>query len=315
MSIYEPSNSRPLSVALIGGEAAGTQALKLLVSGGVTVAFVCASTSDAVSMVKIARSQKVPMLDPAAIGSGLATRSILEHDVDLLLNIHSLQMLPEELLLAPRIGSFNLHPGPLPSYAGLGGPSWAIYNGESRHAVTLHWMTAGLDAGDIAYDRWFEIGDKATGLTVSTQCARLGLELVSELIRQAASDPASIPRTPQGPGERRLYRRNQVPGDGKIDWLQSAKLINRLVRASSYRPFPSVWGDPQTLLGDRPVHVVATALTDEQGTGQRPGTVIALADGNLAVVTGDGVLGIDRVSTDGRVVAASEVLSSGDILS
>ncbi len=315
MLIPEPSNSQPLSVALVGGEAAGTQTLKRLVSLEVKVAFVCASASDSSSLVEVARSHNVPVLDSSALRSGLATQSIADHDVDVLLNIHSLQLLPEDLLVGPKIGSFNLHPGPLPSYGGLGAPSWAIYNGESRHAVTLHWMTAKLDAGDIAYERWFELDDKATGFSVSTQCAKLGLELVSELIRQAAIDPESIPRTPQGLGERRLYRRDQIPGDGKIDWRQSARLINRLVRASSYRPFPSPWGDPRTLLGDRPIDLVATTLTDEHDSGQRAGTVIALADGNLAVVTGEGVLRIDRVILDGRVVAASEVLSSGDILS
>ena len=56
-----------------------------------------------------------------------------------------------DVLEAPRIGSFNLHPGPLPEYAGLNAPSWAIYHGEQEHRVTLHWLDAGIDTGPIAY--------------------------------------------------------------------------------------------------------------------------------------------------------------------
>ena len=38
-----------------------------------------------------------------------------------------------------------------PEYAGLNAPSWAIYNGEPAHGVTLHWMEAAIDTGPIAW--------------------------------------------------------------------------------------------------------------------------------------------------------------------
>ena len=71
-----------------------------------------------------------------------------EQGVDLLLNVHSLYLIARRTVVAaPRIGSFNLHPGPLPEYAGLNTPSWAIYNGEREHGVTVHWMEPGVDTG------------------------------------------------------------------------------------------------------------------------------------------------------------------------
>lgn len=57
--------------------------------------------------------------------------------IDLLLNVHSLYIVPEAVLRIPRYGAHNLHPGPLPQYAGLSTPSWAIYYGEAFHGVTL----------------------------------------------------------------------------------------------------------------------------------------------------------------------------------
>jgi len=58
---------------------------------------------------------------------------------------------PEAVLGVPARGAWNLHPGPLPRYAGLNAPSWAIYRGEQRHGVTVHRMDRGIDTGDIAY--------------------------------------------------------------------------------------------------------------------------------------------------------------------
>ena len=61
----------------------------------------------------------------------------------------------------------NLHPGPLPQYAGLNVPSWAIYNGEVTHGVSLHRMDSGIDTGPIAYQASVLIGPRDTGLSLS----------------------------------------------------------------------------------------------------------------------------------------------------
>ena len=175
-------------------------------------------------------------------------------------------------------------------------------------------MSAGLDAGDIAYECWFDLEQKATGLTVSARCAKLGIELIGELVKQAVRDPGGIPRTPQRRGKRHLYRRRDVPNDGKVDWTQSAVQINRFVRASSYRPFLSLWGEPETRLGDRTILLVSTSITNERIASDSPGNAVMLSDGTIGVVTGDGILRLDRVCCDGSVVNASEVLSQGQRL-
>ena len=226
-----------LRVVLVGGEAAGAQTLKFLLSADVDITSVCAAPDEA-AIAKLVAANDLRSIGPEAIAEGQLTAALVGERVDLLLNVHSLHILPKDVVRAPRIGSFNLHPGPLPEYGGLGAPSWAIYNGETRYAVTLHWMTAGLDDGDIAYQHWFDLDETTTGLKASTQCAKFGLGLVEQLVGQARQDPTQIPRQPQGNGERRLYRRSQIPGDGVVDWSQSASQIERLVRASSYRPFP-----------------------------------------------------------------------------
>ena len=102
--------------------------------------------------------------------------------MDLLLNVHALSVLPAELVAAPRIGSFNLHPGPLPGYAGLNAPSWAIYHGEKTHAVTVHWMDGGIDTGPIAYQSELEITDEDRGFTLSAKCVRAGLPMLQDLL-------------------------------------------------------------------------------------------------------------------------------------
>jgi UDP-4-amino-4-deoxy-L-arabinose formyltransferase/UDP-glucuronic acid dehydrogenase (UDP-4-keto-hexauronic acid decarboxylating) len=44
---------------------------------------------------------------------------IVDENIDILLNVHSLFLIHKDVLTAPRLGSYNLHPAPLPRYAGL----------------------------------------------------------------------------------------------------------------------------------------------------------------------------------------------------
>ena len=115
---------------------------------------------------------------------------VRDEAVDLILNVHSLYIAHAAVIASARVGAFNLHPGPLPRYAGMNAPSWAILNGESRHGVTLHWMEKGIDTGPIAYQSNFDLKPDDTGLSVSSRCARLGLELIQQLLR---SSPDEIP--------------------------------------------------------------------------------------------------------------------------
>src|SRR6476661_10977720 len=55
---------------------------------------------------------------------------------------------PDTLTLFP-MGVVNAHPGDLPRYRGNACPNWAILNGERSVVLTLHRMSAELDAGPV----------------------------------------------------------------------------------------------------------------------------------------------------------------------
>jgi methionyl-tRNA formyltransferase len=177
--------------------------------------------------------------------------------VDLLLNVHSLYIVPEAVLRVPLHGAYNLHPGPLPEYAGLNAPSWAIYNGEQRHGVTLHRMEPGIDTGPVAFQERFPILPDDTGFTLSLRCADRGVALIERLLQ---TDPGAPALTSQDRGRRRYFGR-AVPQAGRIDWSSAAQRIHDFVRACNYHPFASPWGSPVAQVGERVLHVQKTALT------------------------------------------------------
>lgn len=309
---------RQLRVVLVAEESAGVQVMEAL--------YAAPEAPEVVAVVtETEPGGKRPLVAAAAARLGLDVwptsqlrsasfgDSIRNLNVDLLLNVHSLQVLRADVVRAPRIGSFNLHPGPLPEYSGLNAPSWAIYEGQTAHAVTLHWMDAGIDTGAIAYHASFAIADSETGLSLTAKCIRHGVPLVSGLIADATEDPSSIPALAQDLSKRRYFGR-EVPNAGKVVWSIPAHDVVRFIRAADYSPFASPWGIPQARVGDQPVGIAKASLTGES-TQEPAGTVgQALASGAITVAAADEWVAVRRVWLDGLYVRPDEICAPGDRL-
>jgi methionyl-tRNA formyltransferase len=310
---------RQLRLALVAEEAAGAQVLKALDAAPEApeiAAVVTTTDSDGMRRPQVAAAAANLGLDvrPASeLRSSSFPDLIRNLEVDLLLNIHSLVVLAPDIVRAPRIGSFNLHPGPLPTFAGLNAPSWAIYEGQTAHAVTLHWMDVGIDTGAIAYRASFGIEDSDTGLSLTAKCVRHGVPLVLRLVADATRDPRSIPAVPQDRTSRRYFGR-EVPNAGNVVWSVRADEVVRLIRAADYSPFDSPWGIPRARLGNEPVGIAKASLTGE-ATDALPGIVgQALPRGAIAVAAADEWVAVRRMWHNGRYIGPREICAPGDRL-
>lgn len=305
--------SRHVNIALAAEESAGIQALRLLTGKGHRVSRVLSSGPEGVrgtTVATVAERLGIEVL-PARLVTDPALADWMKADgVELFLNVHSLYVAHPEVIAAPTIGSFNLHPGPLPEYAGLNVPSWAIYHGRHRHGVTLHWMAASVDAGHIAFADEFAIEPRDTGLTLTAKCVRHGLPLVDALIERACTDPAAIPAIRQDLSLRRYFGR-QVPHGGWVPWHLRARQVVDFVRACDYGPWASPWGVPRA--GSAGVTVRGVGVTGQPATAP-PGTVDRAASGGVLVAAADEWVLVERVHVDGRRVPPEDVLTPGECL-
>ena len=281
---------RPLRVLLAGEEAAGAQTLRLLHETGQQVVGVLTGRAGAERSVgplsSLAEQWGVRVWPARRVREPAFGDEIRAEGVELLLNVHSLYVVKREVVAAPSIGSFNVHPGPLPEYAGLNAPSWAILHGERTHGVTVHWMDAGIDTGEIAYEARFEIAPEETAFTLSAKGVRAAIPLLRQLLEAAAAEPPAIPRRKQRDVPGRYFGR-EAPNGGRIDWSTRAEEIERFVRAADYGMFASPWGAPRaTLPGVGELEIVKVARTG-QATDAAPGTVGRPDAGGVRVATGD----------------------------
>lgn len=299
-----------LAVALVAEGAAGVQVLRMLSERGhrVVALFTSGRRSQAATVAGVAEALSVDVRPGAEVSDPALGGWLRDRGTVLLLNIYSLHIVHADVLEAPALGSFNLHPGPLPEFAGLNAPSWALYEGNERHGTTLHRMTPDVDEGPIAFSDSFRVGTRDTALTVLTKCVRRGLPLVERLLAAAGGgDP--IPARAQDPSRRRWFDAGP-PEDGRLGWDRRARRVADFVRACDYSPFPSPWGFPRCAVGASEV-AIATAEPVSGAIDAPPGTVIAVDGGAALVAAADGCVRVGRVEVDGRTIDAAEVLRPG----
>ena len=197
----------------------------------------------------------------------------------------------------------NVHYAPLPAYRGRATVNWALINGESSTAITIHELVPQLDGGPILFQRTVSIGPDDTVATLyetlnAIQREALGATVAAFLegARGQAQDPSAA-----------TYGCTRLPDDGEIDWTASTATIDRLVRALA-PPFPGAFTH---LNGDRLVVRGASKPADAPHfVGRVPGRVVQVSkiDGSVDVLTGDGVLRLHEVQIAGQPVTTPAAL-------
>jgi len=180
-----------MRIALLCEEAAGLRTLQLLARSPHEIVAVLTSSGSATW--NWAQKLGLAPLPAGRVREADFAEALARLRVELLLNVHSLYIVPKAVLRVPAHGAYNLHPGALPEYAGLNAPSWAIYHGEAFHGVTLHRMEPGIDTGPIAFQTRFRLDDERAAR--ARVRARLRLPAVRLAVGDAAGEPWRSERT------------------------------------------------------------------------------------------------------------------------
>jgi len=233
----------------------------------------------------------------------------LEERPDFLFSIVNRVVLKPEEIAFPKLAAINFHDSPLPAYAGVNAPSWAIFYGETSHGVTWHLMRPEVDAGNILVQRQFPMAEDETALSLSAKCFEQGLDGFLELIGKI--EAGNISGVPQDISRRTLFPRSKrLPRQGIICWTESAAQICRFVRAGQLGPYANDFGLPKILLPNGGLMAVGHAAVGAVLEGVAAGTIFARDAGVLSIIGGDGrVVRISELSElDGRVFDPPESL-------
>lgn len=196
---------------------------------------------------ELALESGLPPRQPERIRDPQALEDLASLRPDLFVVMAYGQILPQELLDVPRLGALNLHASLLPRHRGAAPVHAAVLAGDAGSGITVMWMDAGLDTGDILLAKECRVEPGETAGSLHDKLADLAPLALSEAIELIRAGRA--PRVRQD-ASLSTYAPKLTRAFGRIDWSKSAEEIARLARG--LYPWPGCTAEVE-LEGGRPV--------------------------------------------------------------
>lgn len=220
----------------------------------------------------------LPVIQPEKLRGSDELQEILALQPDLVVTAAFGQILPKELLEAPRLGCINVHASLLPLYRGGAPIHQSIIDGQAETGVTIMYMVGKLDAGDIISQRAIVIeeADHTGGM----------FDKLSDVGRDLLKD--TLPTIIAGTNERIVqdegkvtYARNISREQERIDWNSEARAIYNQVRG--LHPWPVAY-----TTFEEASFKIWWAQVGETTTNAVPGEVVAIHKDAFEIATGEG---------------------------
>jgi len=299
-------DKKPFSSLLIGNESLLVGCGDLLLDHGCPIVAVITDNADISGW---ARRHDIPV---ETLDTGLADR-LRARPFDWLFSIANLKLIPDQVLALPKRGAINFHDGPLPRYAGINAPVWALINREPDYGITWHMIEGGIDTGDIVAARRFAIDAEDTAFSLNSKCYAAGLDSFAGVVSQLETGLPT--RVAQDPAQRSYFARDARPAAaGQLDFNRDALDLLALVRALDHGEYWNPLCCPKIRIGDRLLLVGQAELAENAETATL-GTVFAVDASGLSVAAGAGALRLAGLSDpQGRPVDPMAVAAIGDRL-
>lgn len=220
----------------------------------------------------------LPIIQPEKLRGSEELQQILALNPDLVVTAAFGQILPKELLEAPRLGCINVHASLLPAYRGGAPIHQAIIDGQAQTGVTIMYMAEKLDAGDIISQRAIAIEETDHTGGMFDKLSAVGRELLKE----------TLPSIIDGTNARTVqdetlvtFASNISREQELIDWNKDARTLYNQVRG--LHPWPVAY----TRLEEANFKIW-WAQVGKTSTTAAPGEVVKIEKDHFEVATGDG---------------------------
>ena len=235
---------------------------------------------------------KMPILQPARIKDRQSIEEIRALVPEIIVVMAYGQILPRAILDIPSVACLNLHASLLPYWRGAAPIQAAIFSGDSETGITVMYMDEGLDTGDILLQRKIGILPTDTGGSLHDRLAQIAPEALLESLRLLAL--GKVPRVPQDNAVA-TYAPKLSRENGRIDWTERARVIERKIRA--FNPWPGAFTSVAAKSGKpRNLKIFSASIVDLSGT---PGEILR-SEKELIIAAGERALALSDVQLEGK---------------
>lgn len=131
-------------------------------------------------------------VDITQFGTEQIARMIKQHRPDVCIAASYRKIIPKAIMEIPRF-FINVHPSLLPKYRGANPIYWVIKNKDSHTGVTFHFLTEGIDAGNIILQKKYKI-EKYDEIHLKKQSALIAGNSIQEVFRKLEDGYSGVPQ-------------------------------------------------------------------------------------------------------------------------
>ena len=295
-----------MRIVVHGQQAFGKAVLDRLVERGEDVVAVCCAPNKPGRpidpLAERAAELGLPVHQPESWKTPEAFALMQGLEADICMMAYVLLFVPQDVLDAPRLGTFQYHPSLCPHHRGPSSINWPIAMGKTMTGLTIFWPNDGLDEGPILMQKTCDIGpDETLGDVYFKKLFPMGVDAMMESLDlvKAGVIIRHDQRLSDGSYES-WFGKNQA----RIDWSNPVNETYNIIRAAN--PAPGAW---TTHNGQR---LQIYDSSREDGLGE-PGEVIAVGEEGVTVQGNGGRILITRVRPEGvgKIQAVEWATSAG----
>ena len=197
-------------------------------------------------------------------------------------------ILPQDVLDTPKHGCLNIHASLLPRWRGAAPIQRAIEAGDAETGVCIMQMDIGLDTGGVVSEHRYAIQPTDTANEVHDALMNLGAAAIVADLQQLKTEGRL--KSVKQPEEGVTYAQKLSKEEARIDWNESAAVIERKIRA--FNPVPAAWVEYQ----GKPMKIWRAEVVAQQG---RAGEVLSCSAAGLVVACGENALKITELQPSG----------------
>ncbi len=254
---------------------------------------------------ELALEKGIPVHQPASWKTPESLELMQSFEADVCIMAYVLLFIPQPVLDAPRLGSFQYHPSLLPMHRGPSSINWPIAMGSTRTGLTIFWPDEGLDEGPVLMQKECDIGpDETLADIYFKKLFPMGVDAMIESLDlvKAGTAPRQVQDLDKGSYESWFGK-----AQAEINWQKSASEVYNTIRAAN--PQPGAW----TTVNGVTLQIFDSRLVDN--VEGEAGDVAVVDDDGILVSAGDhnGIL-ISRVRPAGEgKISATEYATNGKI--
>ena len=203
------------------------------------------------------------------------------------------RILPKSLLSIPKLGSINLHGSLLPAYRGAAPIQWSLINGDTQTGLSTFFIESRVDTGKIISQKKIKILDNDNYGSLSAKMALKGSKLLLDSIQLISNGKTFLIKQDE---DSVSYAPKITSDITDIDWNSSALSIHNLIRGLTPNP------GAKSKINGKQIKIQDTILNNNNLniSSFKPGQVVDISKNNLSILTGNGVLSINRLQLEGK---------------